>query len=384
VLAFTEASTSRWVDAAFTDSYGPPLILRHPELLRILKESQTLKHVSIEFASQWLEDRIAARNCSITLKGFRNLTSLEVYHFYGDEERILKDLVSALVDSPHLQTLGLALACDCDCDALPEAVIMDFEFDFLENLCVEYGSRKPTSPLPLKTLKLGHGMYLLKSESTVIDNYLAKLVKISDLRTLHIFNGLMKWESIDEETESMEIEWSLFKECRSLHQLSVTRLEDDVRQWLNTVGNSVQELIVTEHIGIYDAMLENFSALNLPHLSMLFTTEKLRSKPDSEEEWSDTDSFDSQVNSQSVSQSASEPGSSEEESEDATDTDSKPASPLHVDRSIMTVLDRLHDGGSKLTMLSLELEFETQWVRSIPFSCRTVLTIAGSFLLPFV
>jgi hypothetical protein len=261
---------------------------------------------------------------------------------------------------------------------------MDFEFDFLENLCVEYGTRKPTSPLPLKTLKLGHGMYLLKSKSTVIDNFLAKLVKISDLRTLHIFNGLMKWESMDEEAELMEIEWSLFRECTSLHQLSVTRLEDDVRQWLNTVGNSVQELIVTEPIGIYDAMLENFSALNLPHLSVLFTTERSSLKPDSEEEWSDTDSFDSQVNSQSVSRSASESGSSVEEPEDATNTDSKLEFPLHVDKSIMTVLDRLHDGGSKLTKLSLELGFETQWVRSIPSACGTVLTIAGSFLLPFV
>jgi hypothetical protein len=351
-----------------------------------LKESQTLKHISILFASQWLEDRIAARNCAITLKGFRNLTSLEVYHFYGDKARISKDLVSALEDSPHLQTLGLALAIDCDCEQFPEAVILEDEIDFFEKLCAEYGSRKTTSPLPLKTLKLGHGMCLFQSASTIIENYLAKLVKISGLRTLHIFNGLMKMD-IDDEAESMQVEWSLFKDCTSLHQLSVTRLEDDVRQWLNTVGNSVQELIVTDHIGIYDPILENFNALNLPHLSMLFTAEEFSSKPDSEDEWSDTDSFDSQFDSdhsRSDSQFGSESGSSEEESEDAADTDSEAASSLHVDRSIRTVLDRLHDGGSKLTRLCLELEFETQWVRSIPPSCRKALTIAGSILLPFV
>jgi hypothetical protein len=206
------------------------------------------------------------------------------------------------------------------------------------------------------------------------------------LRTLHIFNGLMKMD-IDDEAESMQVEWSLFKDCTSLHQLSVTRLEDDVRQWLNTVGNSVQELIVTDHIGIYDPILENFNALNLPHLSMLFTAEEFSSKPDSEDEWSDTDSFDSQFDSdhsRSDSQFGSESGSSEEESEDAADTDSEAASSLHVDRSIRTVLDRLHDGGSKLTRLCLELEFETQWVRSIPPLCRKALTIAGSILLPFV
>jgi hypothetical protein len=132
------------------------------------------------------------------LKGFRNLTSLEVYHFYGDKARILKDLVSALEDSPRLQTLGLALAIDCDCEQLPEAVILEDEIDFFEKLCAEYGSRKTTSPLPLKTLKLGHGMYLFQSASMVTDNYLAKLVEISGLRTLHIFNGLIKMD-IDEE-----------------------------------------------------------------------------------------------------------------------------------------------------------------------------------------
>jgi hypothetical protein len=313
------------------------------------------------------------------LKGFRNLTSLEVYHFYGDKVRILKDLVSALGDSPRLQTLGLALAVDCDCEQFPEAVILEDEIDFFEKLCAEYGSRKTTSPLPLKTLKLGHGMYLFQSASTVTDNYLANLVKVSGLRTLHIFNGVIKID-IDEEAESMKVEWSLFKECISLHQLSVTRLEDDVRQWLNTVGNSVQELIVTDHIGIYDAVLENFNALNLPHLSMLFTAEEFGSKPDSEDEWSDTDSFDSQADSQSASESYS----SEEEPEDPSDTGSEVASLLNVDRSIRTVLDRLHDGGSKLTRLCLQLEFETQWVRSIPRSRRTVLTIAGSILFPFV
>jgi hypothetical protein len=234
-----------------------------------------------------------------------------------------------LGDSPHLQTLGLALACDCDCDEFPEAVILEDELEFLENLCVEYGYRNQASLLPLKTLKLGHGMYLLKSELTVIDNYLAKLVKISGLRILHIFNGLMKLGSMEEEAESMKVEWSLFKECTSLHQLSVTRLEDDVRQWLNTVGNSVQELIVTDHYGTYDAELENFNALKLPQLSMLFTAEDFRSKPESENEWFDIDSFVSEVDSRHDSVG-----------EDPTNRDSEAGASLHVDKSIRTVLDQ--------------------------------------------
>jgi hypothetical protein len=231
---------------------------------------------------------------------------------------------------------------------------LEDEIDFFERLCVEYGSRRGMPPLPLQTLKLGHGMYPLKSKSTIIDNYLAKLVRVTSLRTLHIFNGLIKIGSIDEEAETMKIEWSLFKECTSLHQLSVARLEDDVREWLNTVGNSVQELIVTDHYGTYDAGLENFNALNLPHLSMLSIKEEYSQKPDSEDEWSDVDSDDSQVDSR--------PDLSEGVT--AT-TDSNAESSPNVDRSIRTVLDRLHDGGSNLTRLCLDLDFETQWVRSM-------------------
>jgi hypothetical protein len=131
----------------------------------------------------------------------------------------------------------------------------------------------------------------------------------------------------------------------------VTRLGDNVRVWLNTVGNSVQELIVTDHYGTYEAGLENFNALNLPNLSMLFTKEEYSPKPASEDEWSDIDSDGSQVESYSdLSEGI------------ATTTDLRVGSSLHVERSIRTVLDRLSDGGSKLTRLCLDLDFETQWV----------------------
>jgi hypothetical protein len=363
---------ARWRDDSFDNEYAPSLILRHPDLLKLLKESRTLKHISILFTIQWLEDRIDATNCSITLKGFRNLTSLELYHFYGDKAEILEDLASTLGDSPRLQTLGLALAVDCDCDAYPEAVEVEDELDFFEKLCIEYGSRNSRSPLPLKTLKLGHGMYILKLDSTKnapIGNYLASLVKLSDVKVLRIFNGLFKM-SVDEEPESMEIAWSLFEECTSLHQLSVTRLGDDVRDWLNTVGRSVEELIVTEQYGTFDVAWENLNALKLPHLTTLFTQEEGGSKPDSEDEWSDIDSIESDTDEHSdlLKENPGNPDSSTE--------------PLPiVDRSIRTVLDRLHDGGAKLERLCLSLDFETQWVSSSSYHPPLVLTLTGAIFL---
>jgi hypothetical protein len=304
--------------------------LKNAALLKALKESQTLKHISIQTACYWLPIRSATTDYTITLKGFRNLASLEVYHFNDEKWRLLKDLIDTLEDCPHLQTLGLGFACDFNSVEFPEAIVVgDEDLDFLEKLCLGYGSRTSALPLPLKTLKLGHGMFLLKPKKTssiVIENFLAKLVRISNLRTLHLFNGLFMM-GVDAEMEQRELEWSFFERCTSLYQLSVTRLQSDVRDWLNTVAKSVQELIVTHNYGMYDDELMNFNMLNIPHLAMLFTREDRglqheRFNPD--------------------------PGP-------------MPRSDVHW--STKTVLDRLYDGGSQLTRLYLDIDFEDHWVR---------------------
>lgn len=92
----------------------------------------------------------------------------------------------------------------------------------------------------------------------------------------------------------MELDWTVLNDC-PLRQLSLTRLEIDSRKWLNKHGQSVEELIVTDHFSMYDDTLDNFGALKLPNLSMLFTREINVRVPthELENEWGYGDEWDS-------------------------------------------------------------------------------------------
>lgn len=357
--------------------------MRNSELLKTLKNCKTLKNISIQFASQYLEDIVAAGNCFISLKGFKNLESLELYNFYGDEKRLTRDIDGVLSNCPSLKTLGLGKACDCDCKNLPEAIILVSECKFLENICIEFASRSKV-PLALNTLRLGHGLCLFGSSSPAVGNVLEKMVKIAGLRKLHVFNGFIKY-NMDEDRQRMEIDWSLLKDCTSLHQLSVSRLEDDVRKWLNGGGNSVEELIVTDHYSLYDEEMDEWDALNLPNLSMLFTREITVPKRTAEDDWLDTDSSGTESSDTEMSDNElPDIDSLDLDSLDVklSDIDSWGSDALNSDessclqgrsRSAMTVLDRLHDHGSHLEKLGLCLDFERQWVSSV-FNVRDVHT----------
>ena len=337
-------------------------MLRDPDLLFALKNSRKLRNLSIQFSSMYLEDRHAAFNCSIPLKGFRNLISLELYELYGDETRLQNDIAGVLSACPNLKMLGLGLACDYDCEVMPEVVILEGECEFLEGLCIQYAARSNTKPLGLETLRLGHGCCVYKSSSTAVGNFLARMIRIEGLKKLHLFNGLIKYDTEEDEEWSMEIEWSLLQACTSLHQLSVSRLEPDVREWLNNGGKSVQELIITDHYGMYDGGLDEFNALTLPRLSMLFTREMTVSKRVPGDSESDIDSSVGFSDSDSDSNSWLEMESDGVEDEDLMASALSGSQPSKVDKSVMTVLDRLYDSGSQLTRLGLCLDLETQWV----------------------
>lgn len=323
-------------------------MLRNPELLATLKGYQNLKSLSIQFASQYLEDRVYAERCWISLKGFRNLASLELYQFYGDQTQLTKDIAAVLAECPNLKTLGLGMACDFDCYTFPEVMVLEEDkCEFLEALCAQYEARGQ-KPLSLHTLRLGESMCLYNVTSAKASNFLAKLVRVPCLKTLHVYNGLAKHGSLESDTEPMVVDWSLLKDCTSLCQLSVARIGNDVRDWLNNEGKSVQELIVTERYGMYDKDLENFNAIKLPNLSMLFTAEDFMEERGDDDSWTDTNG------------SSLTPNSDQEFS----DLDTGPPKPH---KAIITVLDRLHDGGSRLTRLALYLNLRTQWV-SPPYS----------------
>jgi hypothetical protein len=318
-------------------------MLRHPELLPTLRKSQTLRKLSIQFASQCLDEGAGAENAFVSLKGFSNLTSLELYGFYGDDTQLAKEISSVLRDLPTLKTLGLGMAYLCDPSGTSEVLILNGDPNFLEHLCLEYHSQRGAIPLALDTLRLGHGMFLYKEEPTSTDNFLAKLVKIEGLKAFHIWNGWVRFTE-DEEEEALpwRVDTTLLKGCEILRQLSVTRLSSEVTKWLNGPGKSVEELKVTDHYSMYDGTLYNFNKLMLPHLTMLFTREVTVKARDSESEWSDIDIPDSDM--------------------DDSGLESKVSPTKHLDRSTITVLDRLYDGGSQLCRLGICFDFENHWV----------------------
>jgi hypothetical protein len=276
--------------------------------------------------------------CNTQLKGFKSLTSLELYQFYGEESQLLTGIANVLRDCPGLKKLGLGMACDFDCDGYPEVLVIDSDCDFLEKLCLRYGTHSP--PLALETLRLGNGLFIYKSSSPNVGNYLTKLVTVRDIKTLHIFNGLIHENDDWDDVAPMKVHWDFFAECTSLKQLSVSRLDKDVQQWLNAGGKSVQELFVTEHYSMYDELLDNFDLLKLPQLSMLFIREMTVRTLEHEDAWSDIDSLESDVDLELP----------------------ELTSQIMLDRSVITVLDRLYDQGANLTRLGLCVQLETQWV----------------------
>jgi hypothetical protein len=343
----------RWEDETFEESYGPSLILRNPGLLRTLKGCQTLRNLSLQFASLTLDDPIAAQNCFTSLIGFRNLASLELYQLYGDEKCITTEVALVVSECPGLKILGLGWACEFEGGRIPEVLVLEDGSQFFERLCLAYESRGK-APLALHTLRLGAGICPSRSTSKGAMGLFAGLVNVSRLKVLHIYNGLIKYGSPDAETDLMEVNWALFQDCTSLHQLSISRIQDDVVEWLNNVAKSVQELIVTEHYGKYDRDLDNFRALNLPYLSMIATREMMVSdRADDEGLW-ETESSEFSESESSLSDTASWGSPS--------DGDSSPSNP-RPDKSIISILDRLGRGASQLTRLNLGLDFETQWVR---------------------
>jgi hypothetical protein len=147
-------------------------MLRHPQLLPALQKSPTLRKLSVQFASQCLEEDSEPYNAFVSLQGFSNLTSLELYGFYGDDEQLVKDIASVLKSLPTLTMLGLGMAYPCDPSGSSEVLlIVNGDPNFLENLCLEYHSRRGSSPLALDTLRLGHGMFFYRSDPTSTDNF---------------------------------------------------------------------------------------------------------------------------------------------------------------------------------------------------------------------
>jgi len=176
----------------------------------------------------WINDVPA-----VYLKGFCNLTSLELYSLYGSETHLTKDICSILLDSPGLENLGLSLSLDLYLEGGDGLGGVE---SFFQHLCVMYGSLSP-SPLALKTLRLGAGIVLWKWASDTSDaHYLLKMIRLGKLEKLHLYNNMV-FISNSNVPFLPEIDFSAFtfQRCPALRQFSVHELTPEISEWLITV-----------------------------------------------------------------------------------------------------------------------------------------------------
>lgn len=397
----------RWFDCSWEPEFNVALILSQEPLHTALMGHPTLTSLSIQFASQGIVEEALGLHCWMLLVGFKNLTSLELYHFYDRVPNAAGSIAGLLSNNQGIRKLGLAMGCETDAGGIPEILVAPPERDFLERLCKEYSHIRGVAPLHLDTLRLGHGLFLRASESSDTGNYLQRLIKTESLKTIHVFNGLFVSED-DEEPEELKTDWSLFGSCSSLRQLSASRLTADLRVWLGDGGKTVQEFIVTDHYGMYDTRLYRFDNLRLPQLSMLFVLEFTVQKRvqgglssahvlidrgpqgSSTSEMESNSEAESDLATDSGGEEETDPGiqpiptaesqagvdseseqDSDENSDWENDTESSVRSDIfahderffaahsHQDESsTVTILDHLHDGGSKLTRLALSLNVD--------------------------
>lgn len=155
----------------------------------MLKDCKTLKHLFLQFASGWDAYELGVDNAWTNLEGFQDLTSLELYHFNGEESKITRDLAKVLAVNSGLKKLGLGRSHDAISNFIPEAIISNGKYNFMQRLCKQYAALQGTAPLHLEILRLGHGMFLRPLETADAGNYLSNLTRLNNVKILHIFNG---------------------------------------------------------------------------------------------------------------------------------------------------------------------------------------------------
>jgi hypothetical protein len=201
-------------------------------------------------------------------------------------EQLSDKLASALLDCPHLTTLGLGLACPWDSGqhAYNNAGFLGF----LTWLCQDYRSYEGSKPLSLHTLRLGYGFTLYWDSAiklTTGHNYLSDLLDFQCLKVFHIFNGPVCYGEVP--SEAFPSDWDLLhsETGLTLQELSITNLSNEVLVWLYTSGISLKELIIThqsdEITDTGTSAPQQFASLLPQGLSMLYARQLFVFEPTS-------------------------------------------------------------------------------------------------------
>jgi hypothetical protein len=233
-------TSNRWEDDTDPETRTTENMFRGDALLVIaLRAATKLERLHLGFLPGFFDP---PGYLLFELPGFTNLTSLEIYNCHGPEGYLLKQLSICLSALSNLKVIGLSLATPDD-NLVPT---LDGENGFLEKLCIAYHSLKVKS-LNLRTLKLGHGLSPVRSRQTdqLYGDYVNGLVNLRDIRTLHLFNGRVHLRD-DEDVvlQDLPVDWGLFKNCKSLIQVSLSQLDDSAGKWLNDKVPTVCEIFL--------------------------------------------------------------------------------------------------------------------------------------------
>ncbi|KAM3084609.1 hypothetical protein ACMFMG_001287 [Clarireedia jacksonii] len=327
--------TFRWIDNIFdletpeNDLYRH-LILSKEGIFSELKKHVRLKHLSLHLTTEIWADQQGTPDLWVDVRKFHNLNSLEIYNIYGKGPLLVDEIAKCLIESPNLKALAIGLALELGRTIAPQSIDLAFNENILEELCHRYRDHYNGRPLALHTLRLGYGVAPLEATGGNEQNYLSKLVKTCGLQVLQIFNGLtLSSDALSQnpQLKPMEVSFPLFEDCEALKSLSLTRLHEEGRSWLNDSRRStIQELIIEGHSGL-DPIVNGLSGkLNLPLLSKLVVYENHDLCP---------------------AELAIEP------------SPNYPTLTYRISR--YSIISRLENKGSQLTSLTLTIDLKLQW-----------------------
>ncbi|QSZ37390.1 hypothetical protein DSL72_009488 [Monilinia vaccinii-corymbosi] len=255
----------RWSNQGIYKDVYRTFVLQEPCIINQLKQQPGLRNLWIEFSPNEGPVYCWPR----LLEAFCNLTSLDLYNFTGDRSHITAELARCLVNCPNLRSLGLGQrGHDAEHLYVPRLVVIEGEDgNFLEQLCLLYHTRYESHPLNLHTLRLGYGTSPYAPKLKENHNYLKRLVCTRKLRTLDIFNGRWIKSLEDYPGNKLPIDYQLLDDCDSLANLSVTDVDDDLKDWLSDKRRSSIRTISVANYS--DKFLGPSYELDLPNISSI-------------------------------------------------------------------------------------------------------------------
>jgi hypothetical protein len=108
--AMPNLRTFRWFDCSMDERCDPSLILQNRELLATLESAPNLRELTLQYCALNSHGPHDLYKRTTQLQGFKNLTSLEIYGFFGAHSDLVEDIANVLKD--YWSTMVNAAFCE--------------------------------------------------------------------------------------------------------------------------------------------------------------------------------------------------------------------------------------------------------------------------------